>query len=112
MKRGPSTRTETPLPAPDPTVSHTAASRSACRCRSLRAASVRGLRLSVSIGRRWCRATVRCRPVGRRLGPLPRPVLIELDAPLAVVALLEPQLGSERPAGAPAEPAHGLLGPP
>src|SRR5947209_7384697 len=113
MKRGPSTRTETPLPAPDPTVSHTGSlPQSARRGGALRATSVRGLRLSVA-GRFGGRGVaLRCGAVtGGRLRALARPVLVELDAPLAVVALLELQLGAERAAGASAEAAHRLLGP-
>src|SRR5438309_486333 len=104
MKRGPSTRTETPLPAPVPTVSHTGSlPQSARRGSALRATSVRSLRLPVGGrfgGRRV--ALRRGAVTGRRLRPLARPVLVELDAPLAVVALLELQLGAERAAGAPA----------
>src|SRR2546423_2198767 len=45
-----------------------------------------------------------------RLGPLARPRLVELDAPLAVVALLQRETRAERPAAAALEAGHRLLG--
>ena len=48
----------------------------------------------------------RPRPLGSGWRPrLPRPLLVELDAPLAVLALLERELGAERPARAAPEAA-------
>src|SRR5438270_7806407 len=45
-----------------------------------------------------------------RLRALLGPGLVELDAPLAVLGLLEREAGSEAPPGAALEAAHGLLG--
>src|ERR1700733_2198901 len=45
-----------------------------------------------------------------RLGPGARPRLVELDAPLAVLGLLQRQAGAEALARAALEPGHGLLG--
>src|SRR5436190_12134132 len=46
----------------------------------------------------------------RRLGALPRPLLVELDAPFAVVGLAQRELGPEAAAAAPAEAGHGPAG--
>src|SRR5215216_4223847 len=46
----------------------------------------------------------------RRLGALARPWLVELDPPLAVLALLQRQLRAERAARAAAEARHRLGG--
>src|SRR5215213_11910960 len=57
-------------------------------------------------------AGVRLRPLLLRLagGRLLRPFLVELDAPLALVGLLQPQLRAEGPPGARAEAGDRLLG--
>src|SRR3954465_4715770 len=46
----------------------------------------------------------------RRLGALARPRLVELDAPLALVGLLQGQPRPERAPAAALEPRHPLLG--
>src|SRR3954468_10037116 len=88
-KRSPSTLTERPCPSPEPIVTHMAGSGTGGLRRRLR-----GL---------WVR---------RRGLRLPRPLLVEVDAPLALVVLLELQLGAEGAAGAPLESGHGLHRPP
>src|SRR3954454_19266600 len=52
----------------------------------------------------WCGSCFRVR---RRLL---RPFLVEVDAPLALVVLLELELGAERPPRAALEARHRLLG--
>ena len=47
-----------------------------------------------------------------RLGALLRPRLVELDAPLAVIGLLQDQARAERAAAAPLEPGHRPRGAP
>src|SRR5215210_1918362 len=56
-------------------------------------------------------ARLRLRPLllGLPLGRLLRPVLVELDAPLALVGLLQPELGPEGAPGARPETGDGLL---
>src|SRR3954454_23022888 len=50
--------------------------------------------------------------VGRDLVTLPRPCLIELHPPLALLALLQRKLGTEGTAAAPLEAGDGLRRPP
>src|SRR3954449_3953131 len=65
------------------------------------------LRLRLALGARAGVLSLALALILRRfLGP----VLVELDAPLAVVRLLQPELGPERPARTAAEPGDGLRG--